>query len=319
MVPARTLLYVSPVVPAEGGNGLAMQSCTMLGLLARRHAVSLLVVPLHGPVDAEPAASVRALCRDVEVRAPAPGGASPFLAALRMQWPADDSPGDAGTATAPFIDRVFDVVHVYRLTALPYALPYLFGPRPTPARHLDLDEAESATRRRLARLCRTNGDETAARFAELEARSCARLERDILERFDRVYLSSSAEHLPASSPRDRATVSVVPNVVGVPASGATTTESHPFRILFVGTLAFSANEDAVTHFCRDILPCLRRVAPRSFEFVVVGRGASPRLHAVVEGSGPAVRLVGAVEESARAGTKGPTWSRSLCAPEAGHG
>ena len=46
----------------------------------------------------------------------------------------------------------FDVVHVFRLAMLPVAQPYLGGLLRRPQRHLDLDDIESATRRRLAAL-----------------------------------------------------------------------------------------------------------------------------------------------------------------------
>ena len=45
MIP-RTLLLIVPTVPALTGNGLAMRAALVLQLLAARHDVSLLIVPL---------------------------------------------------------------------------------------------------------------------------------------------------------------------------------------------------------------------------------------------------------------------------------
>ena len=45
------LLFISPVMPAETGNGLAMRAGLFLEALAADHEVSLLVVPVAGPAD----------------------------------------------------------------------------------------------------------------------------------------------------------------------------------------------------------------------------------------------------------------------------
>lgn len=299
MEPARPLLYVTPIVPAPTGTGLAMRSRAMLELLARRYDVSMLIVPLHGPVDVQPSDAVAALCREVAVLPPTVAARlrdSPFHAALGLAW-SDEALAHASIPTGwPYRDVSFDVVHVYRLTALPAALPYLFGMERAPARHLDLDEAESETRRRLARFCRANGEPVAARFADLEAAHCATLEREVVRRFDRVYVSSGVERAAIDSSGTCMNLRVVANTIAAPV-GETVPRPRtgaPFRFLFVGTLGFPANEDAVVHFCRDILPRLRAVAPRPFEFVVVGAGASARLRALAEADD--VRLVGAVPD-----------------------
>jgi hypothetical protein len=45
------LLFITPVMPAQTGNGLAMRAGMFLESLAAEHEVSLLVVPLAGPAD----------------------------------------------------------------------------------------------------------------------------------------------------------------------------------------------------------------------------------------------------------------------------
>src|SRR5258705_11868902 len=48
-VSRRNLLYVSPVMPAVTGNGLAMRAGMVLEALAVDHAVHLFVIPVHRP------------------------------------------------------------------------------------------------------------------------------------------------------------------------------------------------------------------------------------------------------------------------------
>ncbi len=291
------MLFVSPIMPDVTGSGLAMRAGAIIDILARRADVSLLVVPLHGvPTFAVPPA-IAACCRRVAVMRPpdcTPGDAA-LLRALRVRWPAAAETVEL-PAEWPFGHRRFDVVHVYRLTALPYALPYLFPPERPPARHLDFDEAESATRRRQAAWCRTASRLTQARFADLEAACCEALERDVLRRFDRVYVCSASERDALPGVTGAAVPVVVPNTVTLPARPRARIDAGPFRLLFVGTLGYPANADAVTFLCEEIAPRLRRTAGAEIDVVVVGSGASERMSRLGRDHG--VRFAGGVPDVA---------------------
>ncbi len=277
MIRRRRLLYVSPVIPDVTGNGLAMRAGTVLRLLSTRFDVSLLVAPLHGDVDASVPDSMAALCRHMTIVRSTVANTSPFLAAANVAWP---ETGPAAPAAPPartaFMDATFDVVHLYRLTALPHAMPFLFGAGAPSRRHLDLDETESASRRRLATFHRQAGRMTAARFLALEATICERLEREVLARFDRVYVCSSLERGQLPGDGAHAEVRVLPNALP-PATGPDTPlpVANPFTLLFVGALSMLPNEDAVCFMVDEVLPRLRRLAPGPFRVVVVGGGASP--------------------------------------------
>src|SRR5579862_1650321 len=60
------LLFLSPLMPAEGGNGLAMRAGATLEALAARYEVHLLVIPLAGGAASTPAC-VRDSCARVLV------------------------------------------------------------------------------------------------------------------------------------------------------------------------------------------------------------------------------------------------------------
>jgi glycosyltransferase involved in cell wall biosynthesis len=307
MIP-RTLLFIVPTVPALTGNGLAMRAALVLQLLAARQDVSLVIVPLHGPVDTPMAPALARLCRHVAVwpGIDAATARAAFFAALQMPWPPDDAAAPAGLdalmRTAPWLADAFTIVHLYRLSTLPFARPWLFGAprddaRPRPRCHLDLDEVESVSRRRLAALHRASGHDTAARFAALEATRCEALERRILDHVDRVYVCSEAEarHLPGER---RADVRVLPNVLPLDTSdadhGRRGVGEGPFRFLFVGTLTFTPNADAVAYFCHEVLPHLRRLVTDELEVTIVG--PAPAALAESLASMREVRVVGAVPD-----------------------
>ena len=57
MAQARRVLFISPVMPAETGHGLAMRAAMCLEALAQDHDVTLLVVPVAGPGVFQPMAA----------------------------------------------------------------------------------------------------------------------------------------------------------------------------------------------------------------------------------------------------------------------
>jgi polysaccharide biosynthesis protein PslH len=263
-----------------------MRSGTVLRLLADRYEVSLLVVPLHGHVDAALPPEIAARCRAVALVSPVPVGraGSPLLAAVQAM-----RGGHPGAACTAFAGQSFDVVHLYRLTSLFHGLSYLAA---STAAHIDLDECESATRRRLAGLFGRTGRTTASRFLALEARLCARLEGEVLARFDRVYACSDRERSALPEGPGRGEVRVLANALDPPDGLSPVATGEPFTLLFAGTLGYYVNEDAAWFLCEEVLPHLRRIARRRFEILLVGAGAGAAVRALA--SAPEVTLVGEV-------------------------
>jgi polysaccharide biosynthesis protein PslH len=269
------LLYITPVIPALTGNGLAMRAGTVLEVLAGRYDVHLLVVPLYASVTPRIPESLEKLCRGVAMVSPRP---------QRRRWlrPA-----------AKWSDSRFDVVHVFRLATLPFSEQYLRGFFRRPRRHLDLDDIESLTRRRLASLYRQNGDLAMAAHEESEAVRSEGLEDEAFRRFDRVYVCSALD-------RDRlqgrllADLCVLSNGVRMPSCVPARTADGVFTFLFVGTLGYYPNDDGVRYLCAEIVPRLRELAGSGFVVNVVGTGASESLRQAA--SVPPVRFLGPVAD-----------------------
>ena len=228
------LLYVTPVLPSLTGNGLAMRAGSVLRALARHHSVHLHVLPIYARWDDSLVPELASLCEGL-------------TEGVAIETPA-----------------ALDVLHVLRLAALPFARQCAAAER-----HVDLDDVEPQTHRRLAELHRLNGDPAGAQAMELEAARYEPLLEEALASWDRVYVCSEL---------DRAclgvdAVRVLPNVVE-PATRPERREG-PFTFLFVGNLDYYPNRDAVRWFAADVLPALRALAPAPFRVVVVGNGAAP--------------------------------------------
>jgi glycosyltransferase involved in cell wall biosynthesis len=274
-------LYLTPVVPAVTGNGLAMRAGMVLRSLAANYTVSVLAVRLYPPFQNALPEPLAGFCRRVEILS-APQRQSPWTF-----WKKD-----------PFrqaCDRLrgieFDTIHVFRLAMLRFAAA--LPPRTARRRHLDLDDVESLTRARISSLCRLNGDELRAAFeADAAARSRSR-ELQVCREFDRVYVCSEEDRRRLLESGPRAEIAVLPNAVCVPKEVPPRGAGGTFSFLFTGTLGYYPNEDAVRYLGEQIVPCIRRSARRPFHVRIVGTGADERIHAwartaglIVEGEVP---------------------------------
>lgn len=281
------LLYLSPVVPALAGNGLAMRAGMVLEALAEHYSISLLVVSLYPPFAARVPAAFERLCLRTVVTTGAQFARTrvsflpPFLSKLFGRH--------------PYHGSRFDVVHVFRLSMMPYARPYLNVSSGTPKGHLDLDDIESETHRRIAALCRLNKDGPRAAYYEMEARRYEALEEEVLREFDRVYVCSEGDkaRLHADYGSD---LCVLPNAVRLPDAARRDANEGVFTFLFVGTLGYYPNEDAVQYFGSEILPHIRRLIRSDFAVNIVGRGASPQLRQIAGDYG--MHMIGEVPDIA---------------------
>ncbi len=283
----QALLYLSPVLPAERGNGLAMRAGMVLQLLARRYRVYLLVRPLYPSPEDTLTSALYEVCEEVAILPPA-HSAPPSRLRGALARLAGRSPQPA------FGDIRFAVVHVFRLAMLPDARPYTEGRHP-PRRQLDLDDVESRTQRRIAALHRGNGDEAGAVITEALAKRTEAMEKLVLQSWDRVFVCSDLDRQ-ALLERDGRQVCVLPNAVRLPPSLHPRRGRRPFTFLFIGTLGYYPNEDGVRFFCDAVLPTIRRRAGEPFRVVIAGFGTNPSLAALA--GIPEVELVGAVPDVA---------------------
>jgi len=298
------LLFVSPVFPDTTRYGLAMRAGVVLEGLASFSQVYLLIVPVQDPWGTAPPTGIRPWChasgvvRISKLRS--------LIARLgnvaNSVTPGLFRPHEWRYATGPIVrqaarlfqDVRFDYLHVFRLYMTPFAMPYLDTQQHLTACSLDLDDIESNTRRRIAELYRTNGLHTRSWQEQRTADFYARLEQQVLPRFDVVYVSSGRDKNLLTHQTGVHNIHVLPNIVRMPPNPRPRKKDQPFTFLFVGNLNYYPNEDAVIYFLEQVLPCLRKIATHRFCVVVVGSGHSKRLRRYQRL--PEWRLVGFVSD-----------------------
>lgn len=302
------LLFLSPLMPAERGNGLAMRAGATLEALADRYEIHLLVIPLVGAAAA-PGRAVRAWCARVLVH-PADRHVDPLfrlIAGVRdpqeqltklLAYPRPSlcrfaTSASVREAAALAAGPAYRAVHVLRLYLAPFAEPYL-ALRDRPACHVDLDDHEMTTRRRIAGLLRENGEEPAARVQEWEADRYEALGAAVLPRFDRAYLAAPADRDLVAASHPGLDVRVLPNVIRPPGPLAPPPDGEPFTFLFVGNFDYHPNSDAARYFCAQVLPLLRAAAPGPFRVRFVGASPPPTVCALTDE--PEVTVTGPVAD-----------------------
>ena len=310
----RDLLYVSPVMPAVTGNGLAMRAGMVLEALAVDHNVHLLVIPVHRPFGPPETASemisrwsastavlglkdhehplFRLIGRAKDPRERLAGyRAYPRPALCRFA-----TPGAVGEVMRAFPAVTFSAVHVFRLYLAPFVEPYLrAGRRMHPICTLDLDDHESRRARRVAALYEAAGDELRAAIERSEADKYAVMEREMLPRFDQIYVCSEADRVKVAQQCGCSNLTVLPNGVRIPARVPAKRPGRPFTLLLVGNFGYYPNDNAATFFCVEVLPRLRENAREAIRVMLVGSNPSRRVKAlaadpdvIVTGSVPSV-------------------------------
>ena len=261
--PRPSLLFICGVVPSARGPGVAMRAYQQLISLAQTHSVHLLL-SLPRPEMARVAAPLFGICEDVEIihRNTCSGWIYKFWwrwkqfrgDTLALELSCEDL---AQNTRAWNPANSFDRIHVFRLYMAPLAHAFL-KQFPTARSSLDMDDLESRSRRSMAAVHRLRGDDRQATLGMRQAQQYGHIEAQFLPEFDQVYLASEKDRalLAQRSPDTR--ISVLPNVVQLPAR-KDMGDCKPARrlsLLFVGTLHYFPNQDAMAFFTSEIAPVL---------------------------------------------------------------
>lgn len=201
-----------------------MRAGAMLQGLATRCQITLVIIPLFDLQTTSLSADMQSLCQRVCIIKPSwfrrviirlgkivqsMGGGQVH----QVDWHWASIPG-IQQAVQSVLGEPFDVLHVFRLYMAPFILPNLPSQFP-PRLHLDMDDFESQTRARLARLHEDNGARAQAQDAHQASKDYANLERSLLPQFDRIAVCSEGDKDRLSETVPRSQIVVVPNVVNV--------------------------------------------------------------------------------------------------------
>lgn len=259
----RWSLLISPVIPDAEGNGLDRRAWMWAHEMSQGGDLATLVIGNEspGPVARELPGRMTVVSK----RLPVPRSKK------TIGWRVPD-PEAVRAALAPWGDGPPpDRILLFRLgiSTVLDGLPLAWRGRV----ELDMDDLESEKYKSLAVLSARRGSFWPALQFLAGARFYARHEKWALEKFSTIHISASedAEILRKRVPK--ANVCVMPNrIVGPPAPYQEWVPDRRPKILFVGTLGYLPNRDAVVWLMDRIQPKMAKAIPGVVMTVV---GAAP--------------------------------------------
>jgi glycosyltransferase involved in cell wall biosynthesis len=189
----------------------------------------------------------------------------------------------------------FDLIHAFRMHMAPLALTLARrngAKRPRLVLDLDVYESEAAHRQTL--MMRGTAGFQWYWLHRLEAAKYSYWEWRYLRSFDQLWVCSDEDRGAMERRYRAANVHTVRNGFAVPAAPLAAADPGVFTFLFVGTMSYSANEDGILFFCREVLPLLRAQASAPFRVMIVGRGPTAEVQKLAEL--PEVTVTGAVAD-----------------------
>lgn len=255
-----------------------MRAAAFVEALSATYNISLLVASMYDVDDTDVVTGLAAeICRDVEV----------ITKARLRTWLV--SGGALPVRPRSRISRI----HIFRVVLAPCIKRYLeIGRHQRATCTLDLDDYESKASHRMADLLEKLGRTAEAKKMRRRAEAFAHIESMYLPRFDAVYVCHREDQAEISVRYGHGNIVVAPNVVRLPRQPARKEETTPFTILFVGAFGYWPNVDAVTWFCGEVIPLIRRQAEAAFRFLIAGRQPTAAVQALA--AIPEVTVVGEV-------------------------
>ena len=268
MAGEQALLFISPVMPADRGNGLAMRMGMFLEAYARRFAVTLAVVPVTGNHEGKTSAFLQRHAARI-VSLPLDRVMHPLLQLIARHRDPDerrralqayprprplfyDPIATRGMLAAELGEQRFAIVHAGRSYMAPLVEPWFGKARCI----LDLDEDDARTLRRIGELRARNNEGSVDGDEASDAVKFESLIGDYLWRFDLALLANELELAGLQQRYPGARLALIPNAIRPPASASLPGAVAPIDFLMVGTLGYYPNADGALHFCREVLPLI---------------------------------------------------------------
>lgn len=278
----RRTLFLSYLYPSFQGSGTQIRAAALVRMLAAREDVYLLVVNQTEAPPGPPDLEMESLCHQclyLQLQQPMDlakpqGIPSPQVATANISSRVCDK-GTVGAEIKRFYDeKNLDHLFVFRLDS--YFL--MEGSLDQfPSRYLDMDESVFRRNELITSLKAKNGVEDEDPSRHRTNTVLRLLEQQIIPRFEKVFTSSENEMREARAVNPKISFHVLPNIVPSRSFSLSTPEQDSREILFVGTLSYYPNEDAVRYFSTEIFPLIRNVCGDSVLFRIVGFGCPKSL------------------------------------------
>jgi glycosyltransferase involved in cell wall biosynthesis len=301
----RRAVFISPILPARSGNGLAMRMGMFAEALSRIADLDVIVVPVAGKSgEQKPLRSIyRIQTHLIDI-----AGRDDTHFSLLSRIPDGETRLDAfraygrpsiarglSTPVTAQIGRLVearrpDIIHLGRS----YLLPCVESLPQSVAMTLDLDEDDRASFASQARLALLRGNVARAAWMEQEGVACDALIARACGRFARTFIAAAADAPPLARRHPGLACETIENPIEIPRLPAKQDDGK--TLLFVGALGYAPNSDGIAWFFREIMPKLRPRSGGDCRLLIAGALAPPAVAALARH--PRVDVLGWVTDLA---------------------
>lgn len=287
----RRTLFLSYLYPSSHGSGTQIRAASLVRMLAAREDVFLVVInreaSLAGPEDS----AMKEMCQDtLHVRTMLDSTTQPpsrEREPVRMPIVECEASQVSKTLHAYVAKHQIDGIFIFRIET--YFLAQLTLEQ-LPRRFMDLDELTFRRSERIEDLKDMNGHRGRDMVRRRAIAVTRLLEAKVVSRFEKVFVSSKVEAAHGRELAPDTIFHVLPNVVPSRALAWNLSARKSQEILFVGTLSYYPNEDAVRFFCCEILPIIRQRLGDAVRLRVIGFDCPPELRSFASEGG--IELLG---------------------------
>jgi sugar transferase (PEP-CTERM/EpsH1 system associated) len=282
------ILFLTHRVPYPPDKGDRIRSYHLIQHLARRHNLHLACLA-WSQEEVEAAGALRDVCRSVEVAR---------LSAVRSRWHSLTGLLTGGPLTVPYfasrnlhrsIRRRCEQHPIDLVMAFSSSMAQFVPPLRGVGRIIDFADVDSDKWMQYAR----HSNLPRSLIYALEGRRLRDYEREVAAHFDCCLVISDAEARLFRSFCPECRLRVVPNGVDLEYFRPQGRPLEGKELLFVGVMDYQANVDGVLHFCKEILPRIRRQVPAT-TFTIVGGRPAPAVRRLARLEG--ISVVGYVRD-----------------------
>jgi glycosyltransferase involved in cell wall biosynthesis len=168
-------------------------------------------------------------------------------------------------------DQRYDLVFAFKTVMAPYAL-HLKESGIAERAVLDIDDIESETLDRFSQLAGLEKQPVLSRQYKELAWRYREFENQYFPGFDLLYVCSGVDREKLAKRFPDSRIEILPNAVEMAGLPVREHRNRTFTFGFIGTLGYLPNRDAVSYFCKEILPIIRGKSQIPFQVLIAGTG-----------------------------------------------
>lgn len=279
-----TLLFISPVIPASSGNGLAMRAYNNLQYFAENHNVILVVVPWYKQTSKQIESLSNIVAEKIILPLSIWDRCKTFAAGFYSKFN-NNTPAPLRvlkTSQNKKLEEILetekvDIIHIFRL----YTTAKVFNAIDFSRYNiqLDLDDLDADYNFQLRDYYKELKNCRAAKAAANAAEKYLLVEKTILPKCKKVFTASASDKAILQERHSQVPIKILPNVIDLPKKQESEESKQPpsakLRMLFLGSINYLPNYDALVYFCNEILPLILDNVPEA-ELLVCGSGVTPQ-------------------------------------------